>query len=698
MTNFSAVDVLNNPENTQGLTGYVGKILRLNLTDRSVGIVSTYDYVPKYLGGRAICNKIFWDEVAPNTTCFDPGNKLIFMTGATTGTGIPTGGRSDMTGIAANNLPSQYSFSGVGGWFGTQLKFAGYDGFIIEGAADAPVYIVIDDDTVEIRDAQELWGGLVHDTQHRIQEICGENFTSLVIGPAGENLCRNASITTSNDNVMAKSGFGAVWGSKKLKAIAVRGTGCVPVHDVEKILELRLKMGTPFMRRSPLQPQKAQGLPANEAPGTWTRGNIACSYGCNQHCCCLMMDTESVFTHDKINHVEKCVSPVAYGFMADVPNNLGANWATPQNHILPCKLLAREFPTPDPTDPYLEEMSAPIAPDYLGFWKPDFDKGNMINELCNEYGLDKWDVLIWLLPWISMGEKEGIFDEIDFGAEPDAESYDFVYKLLTDIVYRRTEMGDILAEGMARGIRTLGKEKYGDTIYHGRKSGMLPGNPELPLPVSMETAWGHSFHWQGRGFEASITKPTWLASTMELMTSTRDMQTIEHVVGDYSKYADIEADPYHSQDLVDIVVYNETKGELKDSLTCCEFQSPELFWPTMEAEMYEAATGLSLSVEELDEAATRSKLMFRAILMRNYNRTRVMEVNAIWPGVSIPDQYGEVADWDGYNNLVDMYYDTRGWDRENGWPYRSTWEKYGLGYIADEMDGLGKLPAEPACA
>lgn len=694
MTNRSAEDILNNPENEQKLYGYVGKILRLNLTERTTEIISTYKYVPKYLGGRSLCNKIFWDEVEPGTTCFDPGNKMIYMTGATTGTGIPTGGRTDMTAIAPNNLPSQYSFSGIGGWLGTELKFAGYDGLIIEGAADAPVYVVIDDDKVEFRDAAELWGMLVHDTQHKINELCGDDFLSMVIGPAGENLCRNASITTSNDNVMAKSGFGAVWGSKKLKALAVRGTGCVPVYDIDKVLELRLKMGSPLMRRSPLQPQTNQGLPFNEAPGEWTRGNIACSHGCNQHCSCLMMGTDSVFTGGKINHVEKCVSPVAYGFMADVPNNLGANWATPQNHMFPCKLLSREFPVPDPTDPYFEKMMAPIAPDHLGFWKPDFDKGNMINELCNEYGLDKWDVLIWLLPWISMGKQEGVFDELDFGMEPDAESYEFVYKLLTDIVYRRTEIGDILAEGMARGIRTLGKEKYGDTIYHGRRSGMLEGNPELPLPISMETAWGHSFHWQGRGFEATITKPTWLASTIELMTSTRDMQTIEHVVGDFSKYDAIEADPYHSQDLVDVIIYNETKGELKDSVTCCEFQNPDLWWPTLESEMYYAATGFELTPEDLDEAAVRSKLIARAILIRNHDRTREMEVNAVWPGISIPDQYGEVADWDGFNDLVDMYYETRGWDKETAWPYRSTWEKYGLADIADEMERLGKLPEE----
>lgn len=692
MPDYTEADVLENPANKLKLKGYAGRILRLNLTDQTTEIISTYDYVPKYLGGRELATKIFWDEVGPDVECFDPENETIFMTGPTAGTGIPTGGRSEMVGISANNYPSQFAFSGVGGWFGTELKFAGYDGFIVEGKAVEPIYIVIDDDKVEFRPAGELWGQLVHQAQWTIWEKTSPDFKSLVIGPAGEHLCRNASITTSNDNVMAKSGFGAVWGSKNLKAIAVHGTGNVTVADVDKILELRLKMGTPFMRPSPVQPQEKQGLPGTEAPGKWLRGNIACSYGCNQHCCCLMMDTDSVIHKDrKINHLEKCVSVFAYAFTSDVPNTISSNWMTPKNHVLPCKMLAREFPTPDPTEEYFDETHELIKPDTLNFWKPDFDKGNMINELCNEYGLDKWDITIWLLPWLSMGSKEGVLDDLDFGMPIDVENPEFVYKVLTDIAYRRGEMGDLLAEGMARAIRKLGKEKYGDTIYHGRYSNIL--NKPLDLPISMETAWGHSFHWQGRGYEATITKPTWLASTLELMTSSRDMQTIEHHHDTYENYLKIDPDdPYSSDALVDSVIMNERKGEMKDGVTCCEFQSPDLWWQEEECETFEAATGYHMTLDEMNEAADRGKLLFRAVLIRNHGRDREMEVNAAYPALTIPDPWGETSTWDEFNRLVDLYYEHRNWDKKTAWPYREEWERVGLGDIADEMEKLGKLP------
>ncbi len=692
MSNYTAKDILDNPENVNKLTGYVGKILRLNLTELKTEIISTYKYVPKYLGGRQLCNKIFWDEVKPGVKAFDPENKLIYMTGATTGTGIPTGGRTEMTGLSPNNLPEQYSFSGIGGWFGAELKFAGYDGFIIEGKAKEPIYILIDDDKVEFKSARNLWGKKVHDTQGELEKIYGKEFKSMVIGPAGENLVRNASITTSNDNVMAKSGFGAVCGSKNLKAITCHGTGVVTVSDIEKVLELRMKMGSPYMRPSPVQKQESQGLPGSEAPGEWVRGNVACSHGCNQHCNCLMMETDSVFSNEKINHVEKCVSIFAYGFVSDVPNSLVMNWCTEKNHIPACKMLSREFPELDPTEPCFEELMEPIKPDILNFWKPDFEKGNMINELCNEYGIDKWDITIWLLTWLSMGEKEGVFDDIDFGMPIDVESKDFVAYIIDQIVFRKGYYGNLLAEGMARAIRVLGKEKFGDTIYHGRHSQMLPGNPRLDLPISLETAWGHSFHWQGRGFEASINKETWLATTIELMTSSRDMQTIEHHHDTYENWKEIHKDPYHSQVLVDSIIMNETKGEIKDGVTCCDWQSPDLFWTSMEAEMYEAATGYPMTQKELYHSATRSKLLYRAILIRNFGRDREMEVNAVWPGICIPDPWGEVADWDGFNDLVNLYYKTREWDIKTAWPYRETWEKYDLKDIADEMEAIGKLP------
>ena len=108
--------------------------------------------------------------------------------------------------------------------------------------------------------------------------------------------------------------------------------------------------------------------------------------------------------------------------------------------------------------------------------------------------------------------------------------------------------------------------------------------------------------------------------------------------------------------------------------------------------MYEAATGHRVSLEEMERAADRGKLLYRAVLIRNHARDRDLEVNAAYPALTIPDPWGETASWEDFNRLVDLYYERRDWDKETAWPYREEWERVGLGDIADEMEALGKLP------
>jgi len=674
--------------------GYAGKIARINLTDKSVTQIPSSKYVPEYIGGRAVCNRIFWEEVRPGTAAFDPGNKIIFMTGPTTATGIPTGGRSEMTGIAPGTFPEMYSWSGIGGFVGSELKFAGYDGFIIEGKSEDRIYIFIEDDKISFISAEPLWGLLVHATQRKLEEIHGQNVKSMVIGPAGENLMRNASITTSNDNVAAKSGFGAVFGSKNLKAISIKGSGAVRPADIEKLFGLRLKMGSPYMKSSPLIREMTHGMDGNEIPveGGWLRGQVACSHGCNQHCNRLMIDMKSAFSDERVNQVEKCVGIFAYGFKEDCSWSPIQNFETERNHFLACKMLSREMPEPDPEDPYFNELFGQVRGDLVNFWKPDFDKGSVMMDMCNEYGIDKWDVIVWYFTWLAMAKKEGLLDELDFGIDPDVESEEFVKYFLDMITYRKGKLGPVFAEGMARAIRTLGKEKFGDTIYQGRFSQMT--GERLPLPVSLETAWGQSYHWQGRGFEGTINKVGWLATSLSLMLSSRDTQTNAHHHDTYQNYLKIKDDPCHSVLLADSVIMNEDKADIKDSVTCCDWQSPDLFWPEMESEMFTAATGVSMTAEELNFAAVRSRLLYRAILIRNHGRTRDMEVNAIFPSMQYPDSFGETVSWEDWSDLVDIYYDRRGWDRKTGWPTRAAYEKYGLEDVADELETAGKLPKQ----
>lgn len=684
------------------LYGYVGKIARINLTDSTVTDVPISNYVPKYIGGRGVCSKIFWDEVGPGVKAFDPENKLIFMTGATTATGIPTGGRSTMCAISPNNLPEQYCWSGIGGWFGTVLKFAGYDGFIIEGKAPAPTFIFIDDGKITFQPAGELWGMLVHQTQKKLEDILGKDVNSIVIGPAGENLVRNSSITTSNDSVAAKAGFGAVFGSKNLKAISVRGTGQVVSAKPEMILKLHKTMGKPIGKTNPIQykdsfaPRPHINFPV---PGGVKQGQVACSYGCNQHCNLILLDVKAGIggnENGRTNVVNKCVGIYAYKMMEDSGWTPQMSLNTPQNDYSGCRFISGDGFTPDRTDPAFEEgyMDRHLG-DIVNYWDGDYDRGNVISDLCTQYGIDKWDVIVWYMSWLAMGKKEGVLDDIDLGLgmEIDPSSEEFMKRFLEMVVYRKGYYGNIFAEGMARAIRTLGMEKYGKTIYNGRTS-QRTGNQQM-IPISLESAWGHCCHWAGRGFQGANDITLWLPIAMELMTSTRDAQTNTHHHDSFDYYLGVRNDPCHNPRVASSAIFNEHCAELKESLMSCEFQLPQVFDSEIESEMYEAATGIKMTHDEIYQAAERGKNLFRAILIRNYGRTRELEVHQVYPILTYPDADGRTVTWEDYNYLVDMYYEQRGWDKETGWPTRETYERLGLKEVADELDAIGKLPAKP---
>lgn len=697
MPNYNEKDILNNPNNDKQLLGYCGRIARINLTSGEVSLVDTYQYVPKYVGGRMLIHRIFFDEVKPAIGAFDEENKFIFMNGPTTGTGIPAGGRSAACSIGPAVLPEQFTFGNIGGWFATELKYAGYDGFIVEGKAAEPSIIKIDDDRIEILPAKDLWGMRVHQTQKALEEKYGHEFKSMVIGPAGEKLVRLATITSANDCVFGKGGFGAVWGSKNLKAITVHGTGVVVPADIEKICYLRMNMNNPSMRPSPVLHLDKIGVPGGEFDVKYDRGNMACSPGCNQRCNALLMNGCSAFEDKPVNHIEKCVSVSTLSWIADIPAPVGMFWPSEKNYTAPCKLLGRDFPVPDFSDPYFEEQGKVILPDVYNLWKPDYDKGTLINDICNEYGIDKWEIDVWLQTWLAMCAKENLFEGMDLGTgmKVDVENREFMVKFLMNLVNREGYYGNLFAEGMARAIREMGYDKYSETIYHGRFSSEL-GGQRTDIPVSLEGGWGQSVHWQGRGYEGSVEKPTWLAANIIRMLSSRDANTVEHFHSKIDYHAEAMADPYHSPKLINAIINVQNNAEIKDSVMSCEWQSPDPWWPTMEAEMYAAATGYPMSAEELYNAAFRSKLLYRAIQIRNHGRTRSQEIEQVWRVMTIPDSWNEVADWTQWNEMVDLIYEARGFDLETGWPYRETYEKYGLGDVADEMERLGLLPDRPA--
>lgn len=676
------------------LFGYAGKILRINLTEKTTEIIPTAKYLPEYIGGRIMANKIFWDEVTEAVPALDPRNKLIFMTGPCAATGLPISGRAVITGISAKNLPEQYSHSSIGGFFGTMLKWAGYDGFILEGKAAEHTYVLIQDEKVQFLNADSLWGSFVIDTQQEIFRRHGKDAYSLVIGPAGENLHRCASIATHADSVAAKTGFGAVMGSKNLKAIAVRGTGRIQPANVEEVLRLRNLAGDPLNKHAPLVKVDMCGFPFGRdsevpAPAGLCMGKISCNQGCNTPCMNTRFNVDDPLNPgEKVSMVGKCVDSLASSRRYDSHAIVGACIHTHRQEKFGSYHWMGVSVT-DMEDPDLPITLAKYPGDWMGLPQYGHEYGRLVNWLCNQYGLDKWEIVIWCLSWLGMCQKEGLLDDLDFGREVKVEDPEFIRAFIDDMVFRRTPLGNVFAEGMARAIRTLGKEKYGDSIYHGRFNTVT--GERLDLPVSIESCWGDSSHWQGRGFQGCH-KYEWLSVSLSDMTGSRDEICGQHFHDWIENWKQYNNDPAHSTVFMNSVIHNNRIGELKDSLLLCEYKSPTPYWPDMEEKLYQAATGFDYSEEDLLLAAARGRLLERAIFMRNHHRTRDMEVEELFPFLTYPDPFGEKLSWDEWNDAVDLYYEQEEWDKKTGWPMKATWEKYGLADIAEYFEKAGMNP------
>ena len=217
--------------------GWMGKIIRVNLTN---GKVSVEDLDPKlardYIGGRGLGSKYLFDEVDPKIDPLSRDNKLIFAAGPATGTRALGASRYEV--ITKAPLTGAIASSNSGGFWGPELKFAGYDMMIIEGKAREPVYLWIEDDKVELRSATHIWGKDSNQTQEIIRGETNKKTRVACIGPAGEKLVLFACIMNDEGRAAGRSGVGAVMGSKNLKAVAVRGTKKIALADEKRLNDI----------------------------------------------------------------------------------------------------------------------------------------------------------------------------------------------------------------------------------------------------------------------------------------------------------------------------------------------------------------------------------------------------------------------------------------------------------------------------
>ena len=225
--------------------GYMGKVLLLDLTTRTAEEYPWSDRDRElYIGGKAMASKILYDNLTGAEDPFGPENLIVIATGPITGTGAPSSNRFDVSSLSP--LTGITASSNCGGNFGHYLKKAGLDALIVRGRCDTPTWVEIENDTIRFHDASGLWGMRVSETQEEMQKALDESHEKkvkcgmVVIGPAGENLVRYASVM-SGERAAGRAGMGAVFGSKNLKGITATGKAMAKIYNQEKTAEQRKK-------------------------------------------------------------------------------------------------------------------------------------------------------------------------------------------------------------------------------------------------------------------------------------------------------------------------------------------------------------------------------------------------------------------------------------------------------------------------
>jgi len=637
----------------KNLCGWAGKILKVDLTERKTFMLQTADYSDRFLGGIGIGEKLYWDESSPALAAFHPQSPLIFMTGPLAATPAPSASRLVACGKSPCLYPETFVTASLGGFFATDLKRAGLDGIVIKGKADQPVFINIENDRAEIRDASHLWGLTNSHTRHTIQEELGGNPKILSTGPGGENGARIATIFTDVAG-SASMGFGAVMGSKNLKAIAVRGSGRIPVANPERIELIRKR----FKAMTGEGYFHLFGTPI-ALPDIEVVKKVHC-HGCPQGCWRSLQKAP----HGE-EGIRKCSTGIFY-----------ASWAR--------KLRGRST-----------------------------EESFQATTLANEYSLSITELnhLLW---WLDECFEQGILTERD--AELPLSkmgSMEFLETVIKKICTREG-FGAALAEGALRASKLYGKPSeeiinnlpmgYGPKVFI--TSALIYATEPRPFITELHEVCEPLVKWA-----------IWyLAKGEKSYVSTEVLRRIGEKFWGSEKSVDFSTDEGKALAAVKIQNRQFAKEALilcdfawpvyDDAST--EDHAGD---PTLESQLLTAVTGREVDEKELDRSAERIFTLNRALLLREGRKGREddylpessfierEERNTDVFGMHNPELFlpgkgdevisrkGKAVDREKFERMKDEYYELRGWDLKTGLLRKDTLKKLDLEDVIGPLKG-----------
>ena len=414
--------------------GWAGHILRVDLSrGKATKEPLRLDWAEEYIGGRGLAARYLYEEMDPSVDALGPDNKLIMATGPLTGTNASCGSRYMV--VTKGPLTGAITTSNSGGHWGPELKFAGYDMVIVEGRSDRPCYLLVDDDRVEIRDASNVWGKVVSDTEDAIRDETGMPELRVAgIGPAGEKLVRFACIVNDKHRAAGRSGVGAVMGSKNLKAIAVRGNQGVRIARPREYMAAIW----PYHEHLAESPGR-QGL---TELGTAPTIDLVNAFG--------GLPTRN-FTAGQFEGTE-----------AINGESIKDNWLVANKACFACNIACGRVTQVSPNaDQYMVNMHprnwkvAGEGPEYENLWSlgadcgvDDMDAIVMANYLCNDLGMDPISMGATLAAAMEMYERGLLSDGQTGMALRFGDGKALV--AMTEATGYREGFGDELAEGSKR--------------------------------------------------------------------------------------------------------------------------------------------------------------------------------------------------------------------------------------------------------
>ncbi len=637
------------------LFGYAGKILRVNLSSGDITSVSTADYIDKFIGGRGIAAKIYWDEVSPDIRASDAENPLIFTTGPLAGfTGL-AGSRTQICGKSPATTPELFCYANLGASWGAELKFAGWDGIVLQGKSDKPVYLFIHDTNVEIRDASALWGKNSVETRETLKRDLGTLVKVITTGIAGENMVPFATVLTEDDSSGA-SGFGAVMGSKKLKAVVVNGSGKVVPSNPEKFHEL-----TDYIRR--LTKDRRITPPTLKEPPFPPNGKRKACYGCIAGCLRAVYQAS--------NGDRGKLMCQQSGFYVGVAMQYHKGWTEVPFHA---------------------------------------------SRLSDKYGLDTM-VIAPLIQWLHRCGQEGILTDKNTGIPLSKYgSLEFIESVIRKISLKEG-FGEILARGVVKAADSLGeraKELIGDLLFprtgeewvYDPRMFITTGifyatEPKRPIQQLHEISWliAQWVAWQ-KGIENA-----YVSTDVVRMVAKRFWGS--ELAADFSTY---EGKALAAKKIQD-------RQYVKESLILCDYAWPiahsphsldHMGDPAIESKVFSAIVGKEIDEDGLYRIGERVFNLQRAILVREGHRGKEFDtlpeftyrmplqftahnLDCLVPGEGgkMITRKGMVLDKDKFEGMRDEYYHYRGWDVKSGLQTTSKLEQLELTDVAKVLVGKG---------